>query len=188
MPEPPPDTPVRMIRTHLRDVPVVPFPEGFGIRALRRDEGPLWTDVQRDAEKLFPIADDLFVRQFGDDGQEIERRCFFVVDGKKQAVGTISAWRGDAKDASWGRIHWVAVRPAYHRRGLAKAALAFALGRLAEWHERAFLDTSTGRLPALKMYLDFGFAPDLSHDPDAISAWRVVRAALDHPGLADIGL
>ena len=78
------------------------------------------------------------------------------------------------------------MRPAYQGRGLGKAALAFALERLSHWHERAFLDTSTARLPALKMYLDFGFAPDRTHGPDALRAWRGVRAALDHPGLAGI--
>lgn len=186
MPEPPPDIPVRMIRPHLRDIPTVPFPEGFGIRALRRDEGPLWTDVQRDAEEIITIADDLFVRQFGDEPEQIERRCFFVVNPNGAAVGTISAWHG-GEDATLGRIHWVAVRPAYQGRGLGKAALAFALERLARWHERAFLDTSTTRIPALKMYLDLGFAPDLEQGPDARSAWRRVRAVLDHPGLAGIG-
>jgi GNAT superfamily N-acetyltransferase len=77
----------------------------------------------------------------------------------------------------------VAVRPAFQGRGLGRAALSHALNRLARWHERAYLDTSTARLPAIKMYLDFGFVPDLG-PPGARDAWRAVRAALPHPALA----
>ena len=188
MPEPLPNIAVRMVRPHLRDIPQAPFPHGFGIRALRRDEGWLWTEVQRDTERLFPIADDLFMRQFGDDLPGVEQRCFFVTDARGDAVGTISAWHPPQDlGPDWGRIHWVAVCPAYQGRGLGKAALHYALSRLAEWHQRAVLDTSTARVPAVKMYLDFGFVPDLDR-PGADEAWRLVRAALPHPALAVAGI
>ena len=183
----PADVPVHMIRAHLRDLPRPHFPDGFGMRPLNgASDAPLWTDVQRDAEELFAIEDDLFVREFGDDDAAIAARCFFVTSPKNAAVGTISAWRGGRGEESdnWGRIHWVAVRPAFQKRGLARAALAFALSRLAELgHERAWLATSTARLPALKLYLDAGFVPDL--EPlVAREAWESVRAVLPHPALA----
>ena len=183
MTEPLPDIPVQMIRPHLRDIPQIPFPEGFAIRALRRDEGPLWADVQRDAEELFPIKDDLFAREFGYDPRAVEQRCFFVTNHKGAAVGTISAWyggRGTGQD--WGRIHWVAVRPLYQGRGLGKASLSYAMNRMAEWHEQAWLATSTARLPALAMYLDFGFVPDIT-PTGALEAWHLVRERLPHPAL-----
>lgn len=180
------DIPVLMIRADLKNIPKIPFPDGFGIRALQQNEGELWTAVQRDAEKLFPIADDLFARQFGDDPAGIAQRCFFVTNPANDAVGTVSAWHaGEGMGPDWGRIHWVAVRPAYQGRGLGKAALSHALNQLARWHERAYLKTSTARLPAVKLYLDFGFVPDLAA-PGAPAAWRDVAARLTHPALAQL--
>lgn len=176
--------PVQMVRSHLRDIPQAAFPEGFGIRPLRPGEAALWTDIQRDAEEFFPIGDDLFFQQFGDDLPATEQRCFFVTKPKDVAVGTISAWYSrDFRGQDHGRIHWVAIRPDYQGRGLGRAAMTFALNRLARWHERCWLATSIARLPALKMYLDYGFLPD--PEPEgAVAAWRSVAGVLDHPALA----
>lgn len=187
-PEPSGGYPVHMIRPTLEAIPHVPFPDGFRIRPLRPDEGGLWLDIQRDAEPYFPIADDLFDSQFGYDPPAIPQRCYFVVDERGVAVGTISAWYNrDFKGGEWGQIHWVALRRAYQGKGLARPMLSHALTQMAQWHGRAFLGTSTQRLPAIKLYLDFGFVPDLD-DPGAAEAWRTVAEELKHPALAGLGL
>jgi len=174
---------VTMIRPDLRNIPQVAFPEGFGIRPMRLDEVGVWTDIHRDSEEHFKISDTLFYSQFGQDLQAVQWRCFLITNEKGVAVGTISAWyERDYKGQDYGQIHWLAVRPAYRRRGLAKAALSFALNKLAQWHERCFLDSSTERLPALKLYLDFGFVPDLSKE-QAVENWRGVKDKLEHPTL-----
>ena len=54
--------------------------------------------------------------------------------------------------------------------------------RLAQWHERALLETHSKRVRAIKLYLDFGFEPDMQTEADAV-AWRQVAAELDHPAL-----
>ncbi len=179
---------VEMIRPNLDDIPQVAFPPGFGIRPMRPGEAAVWTDIHRDAEPYITITDGLFHDQFGTDLPATHRRCFFIVDGRGVAVGTISAWYSrDFKGRDHGRIHWVATRRAYQRRGLGRAGLSYGLNRLAEWHERAYLTTQTQRLPAIKMYLDFGFLPDLEQ-PNAGVAWRSVREALKHPALEELDL
>lgn len=65
--------------------------------------------------------------------------------------------------------------------------LSYALIQMAQWHERAFLGTQTRRLAAIKLYLDFGFVPDLD-GPWAREAWREVREVLDHPVLSSLEL
>jgi GNAT superfamily N-acetyltransferase len=175
-----------MVRPHLRDIPQVPFPEGFGIRPMREGEGVLWTDIQRDTEPHFPIEDDLFMKQFGDDLPATLQRCFLIIKANGSAVGTISGWyKREYMGQEYGQIHWVAVRPAYQGHGLAKAGMSYTLGRLAEWHERAMLDTSTARLAAIRMYLNFGFVPNMAVD-GAEEAWAIVRENLQHPGLKNV--
>lgn len=178
-----------MIRPHLRDIPQVSLPAGFRIRPLRGEsEAALWTDIVRDAETFFEIKDDLFVKQFGDDVPAIPERLFFVereADG--EAVGTIGAWKDRDGDfpasAGWGRIHWVAVRPAAQGIGIGRGMLTHAMNTLAALgHEKATLGTSTGRLAALKVYLDFGFVPRIMK-PEEEEAWHAVAAILNHPAL-----
>ncbi len=174
---------IGMIREHLREIPAAPFPEGFGIRSFRRGEEGLWLDIERDAERSFAIDDDLFLQELGSDFPAAERRCFFVVDSRGVAVGTISAWYSlSFRGENYGRIHWVATRPAYQGRGLGRAALGHTLRVLAQWHEKAWLRTSGERKTAIKMYLDFGFVPKLDDERDR-EVWRLVRATLTHPVL-----
>jgi GNAT superfamily N-acetyltransferase len=155
---------------------------------MRLDEGGVWLDIQRDAEPYFPVPDDLFAREFGRDPQATQWRSFLMVDAKGVAVGTISAWYNrDRRGLDYGMIHWVAVRPAYQGLGLGKAGLAYALQQLAQWHERASLGTQSKRLPAIRMYLNFGFLPDLEA-PGASVGWREVKAHLVHPALEALEL
>ncbi|MBN1873836.1 MAG: GNAT family N-acetyltransferase [Anaerolineae bacterium] len=185
---------VTMIRTDLNTIPNIPFPEGFKIRSMRSttptglDDAGLWVDIERDSEPYYPIGDSLFHNQFGTDPQATQWRCYIVTDDKERSVGTISAWYNQDFKANgqppgiWGQIHWVAVRQTYWGRGIGKAMLSYALTRMAQWHDRAFLSTQTYRLPAIKLYLDFGFVPDLT-PPGAVEAWYTVYEKLKHPAL-----
>jgi len=174
---------LHMIRRDLADIPDVPFPEGYGIRPMQPDEGGLWMDIWRDAEPYLSIEDDLFERVFGSNLAAIGWRCYLVTGPRGVAVGTIAAWiREDDQGEPWGQVHWVAIRPAYRRLGLARAALAYTLRQLARWHDRAYLGTQSRRLGAIRLYLDLGFEPDLGH-PGASEAWSRVGEELEHPTL-----
>jgi GNAT superfamily N-acetyltransferase len=172
-----------MVRPNLADIPDTPFPDGYGIRSMRSGEGGVWTDIQRDAEPYYTVDDDLFVNQFGHDLRATRWRTFFVINERGAAAGTVSAWYDRDRDGEdYGLIHWIAIRPAYQGLGLGKAALVFALRRLAEHHERCALATQSRRIVAIKMYLDYGFVPDLTRT-GAIDSWRAVKAQLTHPVL-----
>ena len=174
---------VNMIRPHLRDIPDVPFPDGYGVRALHRNEGGLWEDIWRDAEPFFKIENGLFEKEFGDDPAAIERRCFIITAPDGVAAATISAWYSrDIDGLDYGRIHWVATRKTYQGKGIMRAGLSYALRQMAQWHTRAVLGTSTGRVAAIKLYLDYGFLPDMSA-PNAREAWTSFRKKLNHPAL-----
>ena len=178
---------VRMIRENMDNIPEIPFPSGFGVRNYRPGEGHIWTGIQRAAETFFKIEDDLFEREFGNNLSAMEDRSFFVVTDDGKEVGTITAWRyPDWKGKEWGLIHWVAIHPDYQGRGLAKPAMTVAMERLQQSHDRALLNTSTGRIIAVKVYLDFGFCPDMESN-NSQEAWEEVASILAHPTLKEYG-
>jgi len=178
---------VRMIREHMEDIPEIPFPKGFGFRNYRPGEGYIWTRVQRAAEPFIKIDDQLFEREFGDHLREMEDRSFFVITDEGEGVGTITAWwHPDWQGKEWGVIHWIAIHPDYQGRGLSKPAMTVAMKRLKQSHPRCFLNTSTARIVAIKVYLDFGFYPDLERE-DSREAWEEVASVLEHPILKECG-
>lgn len=178
---------VRMIREHMENIPELLFPKGFGFRKFRSGEGHIWTRIQRAAEPYFEIDDGLFDREFGHDLQAMEDRSFFVITDAGEEIGTITAWwNPDWQGKDWGQIHWVAIHPDYQGRGLSKPAMTVAMKRLKQSHDRCFLGTSSRRIVAIKVYLDFGFYPDLEAE-NSREAWEQVASALEHPILKMCG-
>jgi GNAT superfamily N-acetyltransferase len=181
------DQNVVMIRSHLDNIPDAPLPEGYGFRGIERGDISLWADIWRDADPDIRIADDLFLKEFGDDWDTISWRCLLLVAPDGNAVGTISAWydtnfrcTGDA-----GRIHWVAIRSQWQGGGLAKPMMTGAMNILAQHHHRAYLVTQAFRLPAIRLYLGYGFEPDLVDDRDT-RLWRQVATQSSHPALESL--
>jgi len=177
------DPNVIMIRPDLDNIPDFALPDGYGFRPLGPGDAGLWTDIWRDADPSLSIGDDLFTREFGSDWKVIGERCFLIVDSKGRAVGTNSAWFDPAfRGLDYGRVHWLAVRRACQGKGLARPAMSFVLRTLARWHTRCYLRTQVHRLRAIKVYLDFGFRPDVP-DSQMEQAWSYVRGRLGAPGL-----
>ncbi|MBN1341356.1 MAG: GNAT family N-acetyltransferase [Phycisphaerae bacterium] len=176
---------IGMIRPHLRDIPDLPLPDGYSMRLYRKGEGPLWTEIVRRAEPFLEIDDDRFDKEFGAHLDKLPDRCHFLLDPGGRAVGTTTAWflddyAGDGE--TYGLIHWVAIRPESQGRGLCKPMLTIVLTRLAHEYDKAALNTSSGRIPALKCYLDLGFVPYMSRER-AVEGWSQVRSVLKHPVL-----
>lgn len=178
---------VVMTRENMDNIPKIPFPEGFGVRNYRSGDEHIWTRIQRAAEQFNEIDDGLFDREFGSDLPAMEDRSFFVVTDDGEEIGTITAWwNPNWRGGDWGRIHWVAIHPDYQGRGLAKPAMAVAMERLKKTHSRAYLDTATMRIIAIKVYLDFGFRPDIENETGR-EAWAEVASVLKHSTLDEYG-
>ncbi|MCE2416613.1 GNAT family N-acetyltransferase [Candidatus Poribacteria bacterium] len=175
---------VRMIRENMDNIPQFPIPDGFAIRNYRRDEGHIWTRILQAAEPYIDIDDGLFNREFGHYLSVMEDRSFYLTTDAGEEIGTTTAWWQDMNGEVWGQIHWVAVHPDYQGNGLSKPLMSVAMERLKQSHECCFLGTSTGRMAAIKVYLDFGFIPDLSYE-NSKEAWTEVASVLDYPILRE---
>jgi len=64
--------------------------------------------------------------------------------------------------------------------------MSVAMKRLKQLHDRCFVGSSTARIAAIKVYLDFGFYPDLDDDGSQ-EAWTHIAAVLPHPILKACG-
>lgn len=171
---------VVMVREDLDSIPEFPLPTGYSVRWYQPGDEQHWLDIHRAADKYNAITPDLFAREFGAAREALKEGQCFLFDANQSPVGTATAWFNDNfNGAAYGRVHWVAVVPAHQGRGLGKALTSIVCCRLrALGHARAYLTTSTARLPAIKLYRCFGFMPLIrTADDDAI--WRDVETELD---------
>jgi GNAT superfamily N-acetyltransferase len=90
-------------------------------------------------------------------------------------IGTATAWFDKQyRGQEWGRLHWVAILPAWQGRGLGRPLLSVACARLQALHpDRAYLRTAPQRLAAIHLYLAFGFVPAIRTREDAQSWERI---------------
>ena len=176
---------ILMARDDLEGLPEYPFPHGYKLRSFRPGDEATWVRIHEDADRLQQVTMRTFDEEFGHDVEALKDRCFFLVAPDGRDVGTGTAWyNADYKGKEYGRVHWICIIEEYQGRGLAKPLLAAVMRRLRRSHDRCYLTTSTGRLPAIDLYLGFGFMPVVDSEQDA-EAWREVAAVLPHRALEE---
>lgn len=177
------DKPVTMIRHDLRGIPIHALPEGYSIRAYSPGDEQTWFQIQSAAERHLKITPDLFHGEFGSDTSMLAKRMFFLETPNRQAIGTATAWLDENHHGRlFGRVHWVAILPEFQGIGLSKPLLSKTCLTLQELgHDNAYLATSTARIPAIRLYLRFGFVPEVN-SPEEEAAWEALKNYL--PGIA----
>lgn len=171
---------VVMTRATLERLPDAPLPTGFTLRWYVPGDEAHWLRIHEAADRLNRITPELFRQQFGGDAAALAQRQCYALSPGGDVVGTGSAWWNDAFEGGrWGRVHWLAVLPEFQRRGLGKALLGAVCRRLRELgHTRAYLTTSAARLPAIALYLKFGFEPRIRDAAEA-RLWQDILARLN---------
>ena len=173
---------IAMVREHLNDIPEYELPPGFSLRRYQPGDEEHWVRIHLEADRYSTITPELFVREFGADPQLLAERQYYLVDADGNVIGTATAWLDENyKGRVYGRVHWVAIVPAMQGRGLAKPLMAAVCRRLRELgHDRAYLITSTARIPAIHLYLKFGFVPEI-RNPEDREVWRELLPLLKGP-------
>ena len=166
-------TRLKMIRWDLEDLPVVPLPAGFRLRGYQEGDQEIWRQIHLAADRFNEITPSLFAQQFGSDATMLNQRQLYLLEESGRVIGTGTAWFNDHfQGQRFGRIHWVALLPERQGRGLAKPLMSALCRRLRELgHTRAYLSTSSARVPAIRLYRQFGFIP-LAEDEQQAATWR----------------
>lgn len=174
---------LKMLRNNLDNIPQFDLPYGYAIRMFKEGDELNWAKIETAAEEFQSIDEALerFDREFGINIEEMKFRCLFIENEKGEAVGTTTAWFGDldSNRQQLGRIHFVAIKPAYQGKKLSKPLLSAALNKMVELgHEQVYLTTQTTSYPAINMYLNYGFVP---YDIDGKDqrGWLMMADVLD---------
>jgi GNAT superfamily N-acetyltransferase len=169
--------PVVMVRDNLDHIPHYELPAGYTFRWYRPGDEAVWRQIQAAADDYNDITLDLFLREFGLDIDRLAERQLYLVEAAGQLIGTATAWLDEHyQDPAYGRIHWVAITPAWQGQGLAKPLMTAICQRLKLLgHERAYLTTASARIPAINLYLQFGFVPFIGSPRDE-QIWKDVAS------------
>jgi len=165
--------PIKMVRENLESIPEFMLPQGYSLRWYKSGDEAVWARIQRRSDTLNQITAQLFEQQFGLDSALLAARQCYLVNAEDAEIGSATAWfKNDFEGRNFGRVHWVAILPEYQGRGLSKPLMTAICRRLRELgHEGAYLSTSSARLTAIKLYLQFGFKP-LIRSVEEGEAWR----------------
>lgn len=166
-----------MVRANLDNMPVFTLPANFSLRWYESGDEAHWLQIHAAADRYNEVTPSLFRNQFGPDKKLLRERQCFLLDPRGEVIGTGTAWfNDDFEGARWGRVHWVVIAPQYQGQGLSKPLMTAICRRLRELgHDRAYLSTSAARIPAIKLYLKFGFEPKLRTVEDE-AIWKEVLA------------
>lgn len=178
-----------MVRRHLEGLPTFSLPAGYALRVFEPGDAATWTRLVQAADLHQGVTADRHREVFGVDLGVLRERQLFLTAPGGEAVGTATGWYGSGGwEPDWGRVHWVAIRPDFQGRGLSRPLLQAVLERLRLLgHRRAYLITETVRWAALRLYLRFGFEPDLRRAEDR-SVWMDLRGAGLPVTLPDCGV
>lgn len=177
---------ISMIRPTLENLPSFTLPAPYTLRWYQPGNEQDWLAIHIAADRYMTFTAETFEQEFGAERALLPTRQAYLCDGAGRPVGTASAWfYNDEEGDAYGLVHWVAIHPTAQGQGLAKPLLGLVCARLRDLgHERAYLNTGSARIPAISLYLQFGFVPQMRRDREnTLRAWRQVSEWLVHPAL-----
>jgi len=179
---------ISMIRPTLENLPTFAVPAPYMLRWYQPGDENAWFAIHLAADPYITYTDETFAQEFGAERALLPTRQAYLCDGAGAPVGTASAWfHTDEEGEAYGLVHWVAIHSAHQGRGLAKPLLGLVCAQLrALGHEQAYLNTASVRIPAISLYLQFGFVPKMRRDRETtLCAWQQVSERLSHPAIAE---
>lgn len=166
-----------------------PLPDGYSFEFFKPGMENAWCQIQRSVKAFSDVeaARKQFDREFAPHPRLLARRMVFICDSCGRAVGTGTLWR----DHNLERLHWIAVVPGMHGQGVGKALVAKLMDiyRMEGCKKGIYLTSQTISYPAVNIYRQFGFVPDIGMNvlPEPQSeevfrkAWGIINEKLlDH--------
>lgn len=169
-----------LMKHNLTEIPHYEFPTNYQLQSFKQGDEKEWARIETatgefDSEEQ---ALERFTEEFQPYIDDFQKRSLFLINEAGEKIGTITAWYGNHKSDTIGRLHWVAIIPEYQGKGLAKPMLSSAMKLLAQFHDEAYLTSQTTSYPAINLYLNFGFQPVIEKESDTV-AWDLLEEKLN---------
>lgn len=172
-----------MIRPHLEEIPQFGFPAGYRLRTFTDPDIREWVHIHELADRFNNVTLDTFYNEFGADMAALKARSFYLDTCDGTTIGTATAWYNPTFEGEdYGRVHWVAIIPEAQGKGLSKPLLTAVMNCLRAYHRKAYLVTSSARLAAIRLYLEFGFLPYINPEFPR-EGWLAVKQNFQTAGL-----
>ncbi|SCJ47294.1 putative acetyltransferase [uncultured Clostridium sp.] len=153
-------------------------PKGFRFKTYAPGDEVHWAQIESSVGEFdtAKAAEVYFMEHYAPRSEKLAQRLFFALDAQGRYAGTCSAW--DDGENTRATLHWVAVRPEYQGKGIARALVARALYAFAQAGEApVYLHTQTWSHGAIRLYRKLGF--EVVRQPDfSPKACRDFEAAL----------
>jgi mycothiol synthase len=171
---------IKMEKTDLDNVPVIPVAEGYVLRTFREGDEAAIGRIYEACSLGMPTAGEVHEKI-------VQAPCFtpermFLVEHIESdaLVGTAAAWyRSD--DPGFGYLHMVGLLPEHRGKRLGTLLVTSALRYTRdEGFSSQRLNTDDWRVDAIRLYLDLGYDPlciDETHPP----RWEALAVELNRP-------
>lgn len=165
-----------MRRPTLENLPPLDLPAGFSLRDASIADLPALADLLAAA---FPELDWPENKAYSQLFEDLTVKKTLVIEAESgKLAATASARLLPEKYPGAGYVHWVGGSPEFRGRGLGRLVSLAALHEFQKMGcAAAVLDTDDFRIPAIKIYLALGFAPELS-DPSHAGRWAALQGKL----------
>ena len=173
---------LRMEKTGLGVLPTIPVPEGYALRSYQPGDEDDLAHVYEESGLGSTNAEAVTANVLGHPCFRPER--VLVVECEGRVVGTAAAWT-EPTDPGVGYLHMLGVLPEHQGKGIGKlltvGAMRFSRNEGYETHR---LVTDDWRDTAIRLYLDLGYVPLLTH-PTHQSRWETLGRRLNRPGILE---
>jgi mycothiol synthase len=165
-----------MARSCLEALPEASLPSAYSLRTFQAGDEAAWCRLVNESIGGEYTPESMRTSLLSQPC--FDRQDLFFAEKDGVVVGTACAQRERVARERIGLVHMLAVDPKHRGIGLGRALLAATLRRLKDvGYRSAALSTDDFRLAAIRLYLQFGFRPNLTHDSHA-ARWRQVFGRL----------
>ena len=167
---------LQMDRDDLEHLPEVQIAEGYRLRIYQRGDEAAWCRLM--GECIGGHYDEAECRSSLTETPNFAPEDMFFAEYDGEIVGSACAHRGADTPEGVGYVHMVAVTPAHRGHRLGHTVTNAVLWRFRELgYGAATLRTDDFRLPAIRIYLELGFHPTMTHESHA-ARWEAVLEEL----------
>jgi len=169
----PPQLEMRL--TSLDALPDPKLPDGVVIRSFQAEDEDAWARIMNECIGSGWTAERCINELVDQPGFRADGCFLALLDGA--AVGSATAFFRD-RHAPWGYLHMVGVVELARGHGLGTLLSLAALHWFrVQGYPGVLLHTDDWRLPAIRIYLNLGFLPEMT-DPSHPDRWDRIRTLL----------